>query len=320
MPAERELVFTGAARAAALILAVVGVALIGAGCADSDDDDQAEIRLLLNGSGYTDESNTRSYGDEDSTLVGGGEQTDDPHRVPFVRFRRYIPPGGVSRTITVDIPAYPGYPDTTALATIVSDIHGELRTMYDTTTNPMLVWRKPFVDVATRTVYLTKTPDGWRIRRVSPLEFRTLDTAYDLSLVELKVHAASWAAGDTFYLTSGDTLLTKRELPCFVPEDTVEVWMVARSDGDSCWTFLHHGRRGPPRHHHRRAYLKESTFRFQHTWYIGPEGGDHPEVRPSGHDAIGWNSLWADSSEPYVSAAWGLPYIVKSPGEEIPEE
>jgi hypothetical protein len=311
-------------KARTLALFAVGlaaVALLFAGCVRFGDTDENTIRTLLNTSGYTNEDNDRSYGSDDSTVAPGGDGpfTDDPHRVPFVRFRRYIPPRGVSRQITVAIPAYPGWPDTTALATITADIRGELRTMFDTTTNPILVWRKPFEDRAVRRALLFKKDGQWRIDKVTPLEFATAEPAYNLAIAELKVHASSWAPGDTFRLLSPDTMLARHDLPCFVPADTVQVWVTAASDGDSCWTFLHHGKPRWP-HRWRNACLKMNTLEFHGTWLIGDEGYEAPQVRPSGHDVIGWNSLWADSSAPYVSAAWGVPYVVKLPGEGIPEE
>jgi hypothetical protein len=308
-------------KAHAILAALVVLALLPIGCSLQQDDDEQAITNLLNSSGYTDESNDRSYGSEDSALSdgNGGPGTDDPGRPPFVRFRRYIPRGGVSRTISIQIPAYPGYPDTTALATISAEINGELRTMSDTTGNPIPVWRKPFQDRAVRKVYLTRTRDGWRIRRVTPLEFETANPPYRLRIRELKIHAASWREQDTFRIRSGDTMLARHELPRFVPKDSVTVWVQVESSGDSCWTFLHHGR-PDSRHRWRRAYAKMAAHEFRGTWLVGDEQGQYPQVRPSGHDAIGWNSLWADTTEPYVSAAWGLPYIVAEPDQEVPEE
>ena len=150
--------------ALALMLGVLW--LLPAGCARTDD--ETAIRNLLGSSAYTDENNTRSYGSDDSTPTGGGGTTDGYETIPFVRFRRYIPPGGVSRGVHIDIPAYPGDPDTTALATITTTVNGDFRTMFDTTVNPIQVWRKPFVDEAKRFVYLTRDKDRWRIRKVSP--------------------------------------------------------------------------------------------------------------------------------------------------------
>lgn len=295
--------------------------LVPVGCTSSADNDEEEIQTLLNSSQYTDENHSRSYGSLDSTPTPGlpSAPITDNGTIPFVRFRRYIPPGGVSRTIEVNIPAYPGYPDTTALATITSEITGELRTFFDTTSNPILIWRKPVHDEGLRRVYLTKHENQWRIRRMSPLRFRTLDAAYELAITEIKAHANSWPEADTFRLATTDTLLAKEDLPSFVPNDTVTVWVKVTSTGDSCWVFLHHGRRTWP-HRWRQPYLKTSTTTFERTWHIGGEGYERPEVRPSGHDAIGWNSLWADSSEPYVAAAWAIPYVVRAPGEQIPEE
>lgn len=305
----------------AILAALVVLALVPIGCSLQQDDDEQAIIDLLNSSGYTDESNDRSYGSEDSTLAGDscGPGTDNPQRPPFVRFRRYIPGGGVIRTINIQIPAYPGYPDTTALATISAEINGELRTMFDTTGNPLQVWRKPFRDEAVRHVYLTRSKDGWRIRRLTPLEFMTVDAPYTLRIRELKVHAASWRRQDTFRIHSGDTMLAKHDLPRFVPFDTVSVWVAVESNGDSCWTFLHHGRPSWPLRW-RRAYTKIAAHQFRGTWLVGGEQGQYPQVRPSGHDAIGWHSLWADTTEPYVSAAWALPYIVAEPSQELPEE
>jgi hypothetical protein len=296
------------------VIAAAAVLLV-TGCALERETDAAAIRTVLNGSGYTDESNEQAYGSSDSTVQPGGDGpfADDPHRVPFIRFRRYIPRGGVSRTIEVEIE------DTTAVATITAEITGELRTMFDTTTNPIFVWRKPIHDRAVRTVFLARRDGRWRIRKVSPLAFSTIGAPYDLRIVEFKAHASSWPAGDTFRITSADTMLSKDQLPTFVPLDTVTTWVTLESTGDSAWTFLHHGRPAWP-HRWRRAYLKAATHQFQGTWLIGDEGYDQPQVRPSGHDAIGWQSLWGDSSQPYVSTAWGLPYIVKEPQEEIPEE
>lgn len=307
---------------ATVTMMLLVLAFIPLGCTRSQDTDEDAIRTLLNGSSYTNEDHTRSYGAEDSTPTQGGGFLPGPgcdgyDTIPFVLFRRYIPRGGVSRTIVVNIPAYPGYPDTTALASITADINGEFRTLFDTTTNPIYVWRKPFQDQAVRKVYLTKNQNGWHIRKISPLEFTTVDPAYELKIVELSAHATSWPESDTFCLTTADTLLSKDELPCFVPEDTVTVWVTVSSTGDSCWTFLHHGR---PRWPFRCPYYKTGTTTFERTWHIAPEEYELPEVRPSGHDIIGWNTLWSDSSEPYVATAWGCPYIVKNPEEELPEE
>lgn len=293
------------------------------GCIKPNEDDDQAIVELLNTSQYTGDNHTRAYGSQDSTVIQGGDQaptpgTDGYDTIPFVRFRRYVPGSGISRHIEIQRPAYPGYPDTTALATITSEIYGELRTMFDTTTNPIAVWRKPFHDRAIRRVYLTKHGDRWFIRRVSPLTIRTVNPAYELKLDSLIATASS---GTVFRLHTGDTLLTKEELPNFVPNDTVRVQVFLSSNGDSAWVFLHHGMR--PRVQFpgwRRPYFKTGTFSFERTWLIGAETYDSPEVRPSIHDAIGWSTLWADTTAPYVATAWGIPYIVRNPNEAAPEE
>ncbi len=298
---------------------VVALAVGLLGCDKNKDNDEQLIRSLLSNSAYTADNQTSSYGAADSTIEeGGGEPgTDEYERIPFVRFRRYIPRTGLSRAVEVQIPAYPGWDDTTALATITHDINGELRTAFDTTSNPILVWRKPFHDRSLRKVFLTKDDDGWHIRKVSPLRVWTENTAYNLSIV--RVLAIGRVSGDTFELTTTDTLLTKEQLPNFVPSDTVTVWVTVTSDRDSCWTFLHRGRPERPRVY-RQPYFRTSTWTFERTWILGQESYDAPEVRPSIHDAIGWGTLWADTTEPYVASAWGIPYIVRHPNEPMPND
>ena len=303
---------------AAASLLVTAVALTGC---NRKHDDQQTIQSLLVNSGYTNDEHTKNYGANDTTLEPGSDSTlgtDGYERIPFVRFRRYIPANGLSRTLNIQIPAYQGGPDTTALVTITWDVTGELRTMFDTTTNPILVWRKPFHDVAIRKVYLEKYADAWHIIKISPLVLSTQNAAYNLQVTG--IHAVGRVSGEVFDLNTSDTMLTKDQLPCFVPNDTVVVTVTVASDGDSCWAFLHHGRAQRP-HVWRSPYWRKNTWTFERIWVIGDESEyDGPSVRPSIHDAIGWSSLWADSSKPYVAAAWGIPYIVKNPGEQLPSD
>jgi len=301
--------------AAVLLMAVLALT----GCNRKQDEEQVIDTLLVN-SGYTNDEHTKNYGANDTTLPDPDTVlgTDGYERIPFVRFRRYIPANGFSRTRNIQIPAYPGGPDTTALVTITWDITGELRTMFDETTNPILVWRKPFHDVAVRKVYLEKFGDAWHIVKISPLVTSTRNAAYSLQVTS--VHAVGRVSGEVFDLTTSDTMLTKDELPCFVPNDTVLVTVTVSSDGDSCWAFLHHGRPARP-HIWRHPYWRTGTWTFERAVVIGDESEyDGPNVRPSIHDAIGWGSLWADSSKPYVAAAWGIPYIVKNPNETLPSD
>lgn len=303
---------------AAASLLVTAVALTGC---NRKHDDQQTIQSLLVNSGYTNDEHTKNYGANDTTLEPGSDSTlgtDGYERIPFVRFRRYIPANGLSRTLNIQIPAYQGGPDTTALVTITWDVTGELRTMFDTTTNPILVWRKPFHDVAIRKVYLEKYADAWHIIKISPLVLSTQNAAYNLQVTG--IHAVGRVSGEVFDLNTSDTMLTKDQLPCFVPNDTVVVTVTVTSDGDSCWAFLHHGLVQRP-HVWRSPYWRKNTWTFERIWVIGDESDyDGPSVRPSIHDAIGWSSLWADSSKPYVAAAWGIPYIVKNPGEQLPSD
>lgn len=308
-------------RSLALILFAALVALTG--CNRLPEDDTESVKATLAASGYTDDDADRAYGSEDTTIANGDEEplpTILGHeRPPFARFRRHVPRNGVTRTVNVTIPAYPGWDDTTALATVLLDINGTFLTCFDTNPNPLLVWKKPFHDVAVRKVFLTRDRKGWHIRRVSPMQVRTEDAAYDLRIARLT--ATNLANGKTWELTTADTLLAREDLPTFRPRDSVRVRIELTSTGDSCWTFLHHGKPRRPGAHWRRPYGKVSTLVFERVWRIGDEGNyERPEIRPSAHDAIGWGTLYADTTAPYVSAAWGLPYIVKNPGDPYPDE
>jgi hypothetical protein len=302
------------------VAALLVAAVVLTGCNRKPDDKQSIETLLVN-SGYTNDEQTNSYGANDTTVEAGGDSTfgaDGYEKIPFVRFRRYIPPSGFSRTLGIQIPAVQGGPDTTALVTITWDVNGELRTLFDTTTSPILVWRKPFHDVAVRKVYLEKYADTWHIVKLSPVVVTTQNAAYSLKVTN--IHAVGRVSGEVFDLNTSDTMLTKDQLPCFVPSDTVTVTVTVSSDGDSCWTFFHHGRPLHPRIW-RHPYWKTSTWEFERVWVIGAESPyDVPSVRPSIHDAIGWGSLWADSTKPYVAAAWGIPYIVKQPEDPLPSD
>jgi hypothetical protein len=309
-----------------LLAAAAGIT----GCAVNQPSDEDAVRDLLAGSGYTSDENVSRYGSSDSTPGSGGDGTLPTiagyQYIPFLRFARFIRPEGVTRDVSITIPAYPGWPDTTALAEITDHINGELRVVHDTTGNPILVWRKPFQDKAVRTVYLTRTEArrreprrGWRIVKVSPAVFSTENAEYDLRIVRLA--ATARPSGETFELTTADTLLSKDGLPTFRPGDTVTVQLTVRSSGDSCWAFLHRGRIGNQRPRHwREAYWKTGTYSFERTWVIADEPFEGPSVRPSVHDAIGWSTLFDDTTGHYVAAAWGIPYIVREANDPLPDD
>jgi hypothetical protein len=304
-----------------LTFVVLAALLAAAGCAPAGDDDTA-IKSLLAASGYTSDDNAAAYGSEDSAVADGDPDplptTLDRTRPPFVRFRRHVRRAGITRTVNVTIPAYPGWPDTTALATITAHIHGTFFTTTDTARNHATAWRKPFHDVAVRRVLLGRDDAGWHIRKLTPLAFTTVDAAWDLRITRLT--AANLVSGDTFVLTDPDTLLAKEQLPTWLPGDSVRITLELASTGDSCWAFLHHGRPRRPNGLWRHPYLKLATLTFERVWDINVETYDGPEIRPSCHDAIGWGSLYADTTAPYVAVAWGLPYVVKQTGDPYPAE
>jgi len=307
----KRTILIAAACALASALALVG-------CGKQTDDQQA-VNDLIAGSDYTNDTHASNYGANDTTLDQPDtlQATESYGRIPFVRFRRYVPASGILRSVNVQIPAYAGGPNTAALATITWTINGELRTMFGTTTQPINVWRKPFTDVGTRKVYLEKYDNRWHIKKISPLKIATQSAAYNLNIVS--IHAVGLLSHDTFDLTTTDTLLTKDQLPWFEPGDTVIATVTVRSDGDSCWAFLYHGRPAWP-HIWREPYWRTGTWTFERAWLVRQEIYNKPCVRPSINDAIGWGTLWADTSKPYVSASWGIPYIIRMPVDTVPAD
>jgi len=234
--------------------------------------------------------------------------------LPWVRFARSIE-RPVQRTVTITIPAYPGYPDTTALATITNSVFGRFYVQHDSSAR--IAWVKDYVDDGIRKVYLTKhggQRGDWRIQRMSPLNYITQNAPWPVEIASLKLEARP--SGLTYEYTSPDTLLTKRGLPGFVEGDTVKVTVTVQSD-TATWVFLHHG---DDYFHQREAFYRTSPTAFVREWVLPVDSLRHaPLVLGNAADVISWPTLFGDTISPYNSRAWVLPYVVlKAPTQDRP--
>ena len=304
-----------------LPLVTIGLATIGlvlfSGC--PIENDEALIRDLLENSQYTQEG-TGFQKENDDTLfqnqaMGFGFFASET--IPFVRFARWII-RPVPRHIEIDING------DTAWATIEAEAHGWFYVLNESVPGAP-VYRREFYDSLARTVYLEKDENGWHIVSVTPVKIWTKDGLNDINILE--VSAVARPSGSEFHLYSGDSLLTKEQLPTFHPEDTVTVTVKCEIPGpavqDSCWAFLHHGRHPRPGHriHIRDPFYRLSTFEFEREWVIASDSIlVTPALRHAAVDFIAWSTLWGDETAEYYAAAWALPYIVKEPGEETPPD
>jgi len=291
------------------VLGLIAVlALLFTGCQNHNPNNEDSIRTLLGFSDYTndDQSGTTDDGTADPQQGGGfgalGFDQPTVETLPWVRFARKIE-RPVPRTIAITIPAYPGYPETTALAVITASPSGN----FYVHNNPggHIAWVKPLADQGVRKVYLTQHSDTWRIREMTPWNIGTVDAPYAINIASIRIDARP--SGLSYEYFTPDTMLTKNQLPAFLPGDSVHVTVTVQSDSGT-WAFLHRGLRG---HHRRQAFYQTAPNTFEREWVIRHDSLPQvPAVRPTAFDIIGYPTLFGDTLSPYNSRAWTLPYIV----------
>lgn len=286
----------------------ISAAILMIGCKGKNQDEE-DIKEILNSSQYTDEDQSRAFEDNDTVPETGLLfAMPDTMRIPWVRFVRKIT--SFTRHISVEIK------DTTATATIGSSATGYFIVVNDPL-HPVRYFRT-ISDTGIRKVYLTKHDNRWHIRKITPKNIWTKDATLPITIANLRAEARP--SGNTFEITSPDTFLTKEQLPTFHPDDTVKVTVTLQMADDSAWVFLHRGRKRP--HRRREPFLRISTYTFEREWVIRTDTDENhtaPEVRPSAIDAIQWQTLWGDSLASYNCRAWCLPYVVKLPNEFYPD-
>jgi hypothetical protein len=304
---------------AILMALTVSASLLLTGCGVRNTHDEENIRTLLGTSDYTNDEHSGATDDGRTNPDGGGlgiptagGLVPSGDTLAWVRFCRKIE-RPVPRTIEITIPAYSGYPDTTALATITATPTGQFYVHNDPLRH--VAWVKDFTDEGVRKVYLTKHNDTWRIRSITPWNMHTKAAPWTINITSLHIDARP--SGLSYEYTTPETMLTKRQLPAFLPGDTVKVTVTVESDS-ATWAFLHRGRQG---HHSREAFYRMTPVVFEREWCIGDDSVPNlPAVRPTATDIISSPTLFGDTLAPYNSCAWTLPYIViANPNSDRPE-
>jgi hypothetical protein len=286
-----------------------GLLLVVTGCSRITSRDEEEIRAELETSDYTDESHAGATDDGTNQPKGlffdsGSDLLGET--LPWVRFVRKID-RPVTRQIVIDIPAYPGYPETTARATITAHPTGFF--YVDNDRNSHIVLKRTINDQAVRKVYLTKHDGHWFVRRMTPFNMSPADAPYPIDIASVRCEARP--SGLNYEYTSADSMMSKRDLPAFLPGDTVKVTVRIAIEGDSGWTFLHRGRKTRP-HGIREPFFRDSLNVFEREWVIADDTFPNvPAVRPVAIDVIGGQTLFSrDSLAPYNCRVWTFPYVV----------
>jgi len=169
----------------------------------------------------------------------------------------------------------------------------------------------------------TELVAGWVIKLKDDRFSKKRNKAVFLGIFTIKPLKKVASRNYEFVVNNADTYFKKDELPIFFPSETVEVTVTCNAQGDSTWTFLHHGCGHKPGfgHHIRQPFSRDNTTTFSRTWYIRDDSIiNPPAVRHSAIDVLGWETLFGDTSKTYYSRAWCLPYIVKTTDQPIPAD
>lgn len=289
------------------LVVVCGLLLFIMGCPRKGE--EAKVKDLLGSSPYVISSDGMVFDDSTKTPKSPGMNLFMVESLPFVRFARWIN-RPVDRHYEVDISG------DSAHVTGSAEVTGKF---YVRNTPGGDVYTRDIADSAYRAqIDLYKDTTGWHIARISPLEIYTYGAETSIKIAEVRAEVTS--RNYSFVLTDPTKPLTKEELPTFLPNDTIIVTVKVEVTGDSCWVFLHHGRRLKLKTHRRDPFLREGDI-FTGTWYVADDSVVTPGVRYAAIDVITWQTLWGDSTVTKATErVWSLPYIVKKEDEPLPPD
>jgi hypothetical protein len=319
-------------------LALTSVLLVAAGCSKDSSPtstsetlspEAQEIRAYLEASEYAlplefnadDQYAQVGITEEDGITLVSDEPEDGVEILPWVRFVRI----GKTRPeveYVIQIPGAEG--EGTADVRITYQFTGTF--VVDNTRDGIInPFYRPFEAMAIRNLVLRDTPDGWRIKKISPADvFSTNDGGTSISIASVR----AWGSSHTYpevELTSPDVLLCLNELPAFVPGDTLLVTARATSaNPDGCWLFLHVHSAAYGRHPHvlhwRFPFVRDASDPA--LYYVRlplPECeccdgcAGVPRIFHLAVDGIGWDTLFGDETAVYNSKMWSVPCVFAYP-------
>ncbi len=300
---------------AKVILSLIIVAIFAISCAKKDD--ETEIQSLLESSWYVGDGAVQTQDDSTNTPKGIGGMQILTDTIGYVRWVRWIQ-RPVTREFDIVING------DSAFVTITAYFQGDPPGygLFVNNDPSGAVYQRSIADSVIRRVKLYRDENGkWRIASLTVADIYTVGTDHPVTITEIRAKVAS--RNYEWVVNSPDTYFEKDQLPIFYPSDTVEVTVTCSCQADSTWAFLHHGHGHRPGvgHPHRDPFYRENTTTFTRTWVIADDSViTTPAVRHSATDVLGWQTLWGDSTATYYSRAWCIPYIVKTPQEEIPSD
>jgi hypothetical protein len=295
---------------------IVVVSIVSTGCKKNDE---ADIQALLEDSWFVCDGEVQTADDSTATpsSVSAPWIAADtfPFFTPWVRW--------IQRPVSheFDIVINGDSANVTITAYFQGTPPGYGFFVINDTAGPVL--NRAISDTVIRKVKCYRDDSGWHIAGLTVADMYTVSTTHPVTIA--KVTACVTARNYTFVVNSAETYFAKDELPTFYPGDTVLVTVTCSAEGDSTWAFLHHGAGHRPgyglKHHWRQPFFRDNSTNFSRTWVIADDSViTTPAVRHSAIDVLGWQTLFGDSTATYYSHAWGIPYIIKDPADETPND
>lgn len=303
-----------------IFLALIALFMIS--CGTDSLSNEIQIQALLENSPYVGEGalQTSDDGTNDPNNQSPGFSSPyfptDVDSIPFTKWVRWI----VRPVTWVYNIAVTG---DSADVTITGYFHGEPPGygMYVINELSGPIWQRAITDSVIKKVKLY-WDEGWHILSLTAADVHTIGATNSVTITEVKAQVDS--RNYEFVINSASTYFTKDELPTFLPNDTIDVTVTVSVVDDSSWAFLHHGARPKAnvglRPHYRDPFYRENTTTFSRTWYIADDSVATPGVRHAAIDILTWQALFGDSTATYCARAWSLPYIVKTPEQDLPED
>ncbi|NOY87337.1 MAG: hypothetical protein GXP52_08565 [Deltaproteobacteria bacterium] len=182
----------------------------------------------------------------------------------------------------------------------------------------LVLWGKPFEDTAVRHAQFARTPAGWKLTEISPVDINL--TNMDQQTVEITWLGAS-VNGETVWETDAPDNLFEvpGEIPTFSTGEEVLVEVQVENSSTSGFNpaqfvFLHRPGPGLFGKRIRDVMFDDGTNGditagdgiYSRTYTIGPCKGRHFAAV----DVID-SATFAQLEAPYNSTAWGMPYIIQ---------